>query len=308
MKLVDLYYDLKPFIPRWLQLAVRRQIAHYKRKASHHVWPIDPIAAKQPDGWLGWPDQKTFALILSHDVDTAKGCERCISLMNIDKALNFKSSFNFVPEGYYVPSELLRSLTDAGFDVGVHGLTHDGKLFIRREVFERKAPRINHYLKKWKSAGFVAPSMRRNLDWIANLDIEYDCSTFDTDPFEPQPIGVRTIFPFWVLNSSGTRGYVELPYSLPQDHCLFVILKQKNIKIWTEKLDWVAKNGGVALLNTHPDYMNFVGNSCSREEYPVGYYLDFLEYAKNKYKGQYWNVLPRELARFWKKTMVKIEI
>ena len=36
------------------------------------------------------------------------------------------------------------------------------------------------------------------------------------------------------------------------------------------------------------------------EEYPVEYYVEFLEYVKKKYEGQYWHVLPREMARFWR--------
>ena len=77
--------------------------------------------------------------------------------------------------------------------------------------------------------------MLHNLDWLHELEIEYDLSTFDTDPFEPQPEGQHTIFPFWVprppvaeaLNSqlstlnNPRSGYVELPYTLPQDSTLF---------------------------------------------------------------------------------------
>ena len=36
------------------------------------------------------------------------------------------------------------------------------------------------------------------------------------------------------------------------------------------------------------------------EEYPADYYGKFLEYVREKYEGQYWHVLPREMARFWK--------
>jgi glycosyltransferase involved in cell wall biosynthesis len=36
------------------------------------------------------------------------------------------------------------------------------------------------------------------MDWLHDLNIQYDASTFDTDPFEPQPDGTGTIFPFWV--------------------------------------------------------------------------------------------------------------
>ena len=59
--------------------------------------------------------------------------------------------------------------------------------------------------------------MFHNLDWLHELKIEYDASTFDTDPFEPQPDGVGTIFPFWVTGRQPDEGYVEMAYTLPQD-------------------------------------------------------------------------------------------
>ena len=54
-------------------------------------------------------------------------------------------------------------------------------------------------------------------------------------------------------------GYVELPYTLPQDSTLFLLLREKTNGIWKTKLDWIAQHGGMALLNTHPDYMRFDG-------------------------------------------------
>ena len=77
------------------------------------------------------------------------------------------------------------------------------------------------------------------------------------------------------------------------------------INIWQRKLDWIAEHGGMALLNTHPDYMYFGKGKKSIEEYPVKYYIDFLEYVKNKYEEQYWHVLPRDMARFWVSDVVK---
>jgi hypothetical protein len=41
------------------------------------------------------------------------------------------------------------------------------------------------------------------------------------------------------------------------------------------------------------------------EEYPADYYVEFLEYVREKYKGQYWHALPREMARFWREEVVK---
>jgi hypothetical protein len=141
--------------------------------------------------------------------------------------------------------------------------------------------------------------MHHNLDWIGALDIEYDSSTFDTDPFEPQPDGVGTIFPFWVDGNSFQRGYVELPYTLSQDFTLFILMQEKSIDIWQKKLNWIVAKGGLALLNTHPDYMNFNEGKLGLEEYPLEYYQRILEYVKSKFRDQYWHVLPRDIARFW---------
>ena len=108
-----------------------------------------------------------------------------------------------------------------------------------------------------------------------------------------------TIFPFWVPDKDHQKGYVELPYTLPQDFLLFILMQEKNIDIWKKKLDWIADNGGMALFITHPDYMNFNNNTPIYEKYPVQYYEEFLTYIKTKYEGQYWHALPKDMARFW---------
>ena len=294
------YYLLKPFIPRPLQIILRRGIVQGKRKLYDHVWPIDERAGKKPKDWSGWPNQKQFAFVLMHDVDTELGHSKCRRLMQLDEEMGFRSLFSFVPERYNVSPELRQDLVNRGFEVGVHGLKHDGKLFLSRKQFYQQAIRINQYLKEWGSIGFVSPSMHRNLDWMHELNIEYDASTFDTDPFEPQPDGMETIFPFMVHGNNGNRGFVELPYTLPQDFTLFVLMKEKNIDIWKKKLDWIVEKGGMALLIAHPDYMNANQAKCTIEEYPMEFYAEFLKHVKSKYTKRYWNPLPRELAQFWK--------
>src|SRR5205807_8630814 len=92
-------------------------------------------------------------------------------------------------------------------------------------------------------------------------------------------------------------GYVELPYTLIQDFNLFVVLQQTTIETWKKKLDWIAARGGMALLIVHPDYTSFSNNAMSKEEFPVKLYEEFLCYVKEKYAGQYWQALPREVAQ-----------
>lgn len=297
-----IFYVVKPFVPRSLQILLRKILVQRQIKKYNNVWPIYPGSESKPKNWNGWSDGKKFALVLTHDVELRGGHDKSKSLLALEKSLGFVSSFNFVPERYVVDRELREFIVNEGFEVGVHGLNHDGKLFQSRKIFLERAERINHYLKEWNSVGFRAPAMHHNLNWISELDIEYDLSTFDTDPFEPQSDGCHTIFPFWVNGNNNNPGYVELPYTLVQDFTLFILMGENSPKIWLKKLDWIAENGGMVLVNVHPDYINF-DNKRQKDEFPVEYYLDFLNYIKTKYDDKYFNARPKEIASYLRRNI-----
>lgn len=298
----EFYYDVKPFLPFPFRLAMRRVLARIQLKSASSHWPIFPAAGTPPPDWSGWPEGKQFALVLTHDVESGLGARNCEALMRLEMKCGFRSSFNFIPEGSYsVSRELIELLKQNGFEVGVHDLHHNGKLYRSRKLFDRAVPRINFYLREWEAVGFRSGFMHRNLEWLHALDIEYDMSTFDTDPFEPQPDGAHTIFPFFVSNGS-SRGYVELPYTLPQDSTLFLLLNQKDISIWKRKLDWVAERGGMALVNVHPDYIHFGDQGGSNYAFPFARYEELLEYVRDTYSGRFCCMLPKEVAAFVKQT------
>jgi hypothetical protein len=293
----SIYYLLKPAIPRGIRMALRRVLANRLRRQYSNSWPINEPASRTPEGWPGWPGGKQFAFVLTHDVEGRRGLERCRKLAELDIALGFRSSFNFVPEGEYrLPESLRTFLEQQGFEVGVHDLHHDGSLYRSARTFKGQAQKINQHLQSWGAVGFRSGFMFHNLQWIQQLNVLYDGSTFDTDPFEPQPDGVHTIFPFWV-KGDGSKGYVELPYTLPQDSTLFLLLKEATIDVWTKKLDWVAAHGGMALINVHPDYVNFNGR-LSSSEFSVELYESFLKYVTSRYADACWFALPREVAKF----------
>lgn len=296
-RMVKPYYFLKATIPWPIRIRVRRLIANCLRKQASSFWPILPPAARPPEGWPGWPNGKKFAFVVTHDVEGARGLARCWKLADLDKALGIRAAFNFVPEGEYRVPDMLRAfLEHEGFEVGVHDLYHDGSLYRSSRHFEKQASKINQYFKVWGASGFRSGFMLHNLDWLHGLDMLYDSSTFDTDPFEPQPDGAGTIFPFWVQRG-GLKGYVELPYTLPQDCTLFVLLKETTIDLWTKKLDWVASHSGMALAIVHPDYMSFDGKPNS-SEYSADLYESFIKYVVSRYGDTCWYALPREVAAF----------
>jgi hypothetical protein len=69
------YYACKPLIPRGMQIAMRQKIIRGQREKYKDTWPIDERAGKKPDNWNGWPGNRKFAFILTHDVDTKVGQE-----------------------------------------------------------------------------------------------------------------------------------------------------------------------------------------------------------------------------------------
>jgi glycosyltransferase involved in cell wall biosynthesis len=307
------YYGLKPYVPWRVRVALRRVTARKKRAEYATTWPIDESAGILPLAWPGWPERKRFAFVITHDIEGPEGLAKCRQLAELEMQLGFRSSFNFIPEGTYkVPLELRNWLTERGFEVGVHDLHHDGKLYLSRETFRAKAKRINQYLKEWDVSGFRSGFMLHELDWIHDLEIKYDCSTFDTDPFEPQPDAAGTIFPFWVPRDSDpdtasvghlfkSKGYVELPYTLPQDSTLFLVLQEKGPEIWFRKLKWIAEHRGLALINVHPDYMCFDGEKSSSRTFPVEHYASFLRHIRDSYEGEYWHSRPADLASWYVK-------
>jgi glycosyltransferase involved in cell wall biosynthesis len=300
---------------------MRRVLARRKLATCGSVWPINELAGRTPEGWPEWPDDKKFAVVLTHDVEGPLGLAKCRQLAELEMEMGFRSSFNFVPEGSYtVPPSLITWLTDNGFEVGVHDLEHNGKLFQSRRGFLRKAARINNHIRDWGASGFRSGFMLRNLDWLHALNIEYDASTFDTDPFEPQSEGAGTIFPFWITapegsqsgghlidkhpgsspelspSAKGPKGYLELPYTLPQDSTLFLVLKETSPAIWLRKLDWIASRGGMALVNVHPDYLRFDGEPAGKRIYTIDFYRELLRHIRQRYPGEYWQPLPRKLT------------
>ena len=199
-----IYYQLKPFIPRALRAAVRRRIALRLEARVQDVWPIMPGSEQTPPGWQGWPDGKKFALVLTHDVEGPVGLRRCRRLASLNLNSGFDRALTSFPrDNTRFRRSYARNLLHEGFEIGVHDLHHDGRLYRTWRGFVGKAQRINEYLADWNAEGFRSGFMLHKLDWLHQLAIRYDMSTFDTDPFEPQPEGRHTIFPFFIASPSG---------------------------------------------------------------------------------------------------------
>ena len=294
------YYRIKPFIPRALIEVMRQLHARNNCEETLLGWPVEPrfvhfqwelvkqllLACDQQTIAYRrfWPQGNQFALVLTHDIETDKGQRYVREVADLEEGLGFRSLFNFVPERYALDQTLIGELRTRGFEVGIHGLCHDGKLFSSHDVFSRRARRINEYLRTFGATGFRSPCTLRHPTWLQELDIEYDLSFFDTDPYEPIDGGTMTIWPFFVGR------FVELPYTLAQDFTLTTVLKQSTPKLWHDKVRFISQYHGMALLNTHPDYLL---NETTFKVYEE--FLQGISQLKN-----YWHALPGDVARWWR--------
>ncbi len=231
-----------------------------------------------------YPDGARSALVLTHDVEEEEGFNYIPKILDLEEGLGLRSSWNIVPYKYKIDEGIIREIQSRGFEIGIHGYNHDGKLYFSEKIFNERVPYINSAIKKYGAVGFRSPMVHRNLTWLQRLDVEYDASCFDYDAFQPFSGGTKSIWPFIAGK------FVELPYTIPQDHTLFYSLKQINPNLWIEKTKWVYDNFGTILVLTHPDYL------INKEHLSV--YTEYLQYLKGL--DSVWHGLPRELAARWK--------
>lgn len=287
------YYRVRRFIPIFL-----RQILQRGRNKSFELpneWYIPRefirgLAQSLTNSDLEvihpWPNGCQFSTVLSHDVETIDGLKNIDKMAKIEEKHGMRSSWNLVPHFYPIDEGIVKDLIQRGFEIGVHGYNHDGRLFESKRVFRKRSHAINQAAKRFSATGFRAPMVHRDLDLIdRHLKFEYDASCFDIDPLQAMPGGVGSIWPFVIRDS-----IVELPYTMPQDHTLFVSLGHTDTKVWQTKFDFLRRNGGMVLLLTHPDYMDSVRR--------LDLYDRFLGQL-NEQEGV-WNATPREVARWWK--------
>jgi peptidoglycan/xylan/chitin deacetylase (PgdA/CDA1 family) len=300
-RLLGVYYAVKPLLPRRLQLAMRRAYAPRQAARAFPAWPNEPVLVNAwyaelrerilaqdgaPVPLVGlWPHGRRFACALTHDVEGPAGIANIDRVLEVERRHGFVSSWNFVAEWYDIPDGTFERIREAGGEIGLHAIKHDGKLFGSRARFEAELPAIHSYLARWGAEGFRSPATGRNADWMHELACSYDTSFPDSDPFEPQPGGCCSIWPFFFGE------VVELPITLVQDHTLFEILRDPSNGPWERKTEWLKRHHGLVNLIAHPDYL------LSDER--LARYEAFLVFL-NRHREEGWFALPREVASWWR--------
>src|SRR5262249_8065181 len=148
----------------------------------------------------------------------------CDFLMGLDDSCGIKTAFQLIPEGAYKSfEEIVSRIRSRGFEVNIHDLDHDGRLYKQKDVFLERAKRINNYARRYGMRGFRSGSMHRRQEWFGNLDFQYDMSVPTVSHLEPQKGGCCTVTPYFV------DGVLELPLTTIQDHGMFYVLSNRSL-------------------------------------------------------------------------------
>jgi peptidoglycan/xylan/chitin deacetylase (PgdA/CDA1 family) len=294
------YYRIKNLIPAALRHRLNSAAIRMRAKREFPRWPCESALVDYWNDWLRislhdlnktdawhigfWPDGMKCSIVLTHDVEGPLGMSRMEQMADLEERYNFRSSWNLPLAQYAIDWKLIDRLRDRGFEFGAHGLSHDGRLFRSESDFSELAPVLQDLARSHGLIGFRAPSTLRRADWISKLSFDFDCSFSDSDPYEPQPGGTCSVFPFFLSN------LVELPYTMPQDHTLIHLLHRSPIEVWTMKAKWIESLGGMILTLVHPDYC---GSGHYLEEYET------LLKQLNEIRSA-WRALPSEVSAWWR--------
>jgi peptidoglycan/xylan/chitin deacetylase (PgdA/CDA1 family) len=245
---------------------------------------------------ISWPENKKFALALTHDVDSKKGISNIDRLLEVEKSYNVTSTWFIVSRQLFRNTNFIDRLMNERHEIGLHGIRHsytdtDG---IRQDLLNSE-----DIFRRFNIKGFRAPFLTRSAKLFRALKglFHYDSSVPDAALLSPQPYrtGSCCIFPYKVA------GLLELPITLPLDSSL-IFLGYRDMRIldlWMRKIEWIRQVGGIAVLDTHPE-PHFSG---SKEM--VRLYDKFLNRLLKDDSA--WVVNLSEIAKFWGETQVPLE-
>ena len=208
-----------------------------------------------------WKRGKCYALVVTHDVETKAGLETgAPRLMDIERNLGIRSTWNVPSARYPLPPGSLDSLTENG-EIGAHDTGHDGRLiFLGPEEKVRRLLECKQGLEKLTGKevrGFRYPLLQHNVGLAsatAKAGYSYDSSCPSWEILSPtslRPHGVGTVFPFEITDT------LEIPISLPQDHQLIRVAglePSAAVELLLRLSIWLRGLGGPCILLVHPDY------------------------------------------------------
>jgi hypothetical protein len=298
------YYGLRPTLPFVVRSYIKRAYLAGWERMSFPQWPVDTNVenlfenllklflntqevSEIPFVWF-WPDGFESCAVMTHDVETSAGLDFIDTVMELDQSAGVKASFQLIPEGRYAISEtLFRHIRSRGFEVNIHDLNHDGRLFDDQEDFLRRVHKINDYSQQYGTSGYRSGVMYRNQNWYDAFEFEYDMSVPNVAHLDAQRGGCCSVMPYFIGK------ILELPLTTVQDYFLFHILSKHSIELWKLQSEIISQHHGMASFIIHPDYVI--------DQRARAVFKQLLEYlAGVRATGRVWFGLPGEVNRWWR--------
>jgi hypothetical protein len=297
-----LYYAVRPFLTVGFRKHLQRLRLSDWGSIPFPKWPVDDsvdrifrtamrLLVEQsgtteiPFIWF-WPDGATACAMMTHDVESDAGNAFCRDLASLDESCGIRSAFQIIPSNP-VDENLVADLRRRGFEVNLHDLEHDGRLFEDRQQFERRAAEINRWARQFQCRGFRAGAMYREQTWFHAFELAYDMSVPNAAHLEPQRGGCCTVMPYF------NGQILELPLTTTQDYSLFHILGEYSADRWKAQTEVLLSKNGLISFIAHPDYLI--------EPRARAVYEELLQHlVRLRSERSLWVALPGQVNDWWR--------
>ena len=300
----SIYYALRPWLSPAIRILIKKLQLRGWQKIPFPEWPVDRSVEniceqllllslqvhksdRIPFIWF-WPRGARGCVMMTHDVETLAGRDACAKLMDIDDSFGIKASFEIIPEERYgVTPDFLDTIRRRGYEIAIHDLKHDGRLFDRHDEFLSRARKINQYAKQYGAGTFRSGVLYRQPEWLDAFQFSCDMSIPNVAHLDPQRGGCCTVMPYFIGNM------IELPLTTTQDYILSYLLGEHSIDLWKKQISMILEKAGLVSFIVHPDYV------MSGERQSL--YRDLLTYLQELRSSTHlWFALPNEIDRWWR--------
>jgi peptidoglycan/xylan/chitin deacetylase (PgdA/CDA1 family) len=213
--------------------------------------------------FLGFPltRKNPPSLLVTHDIETARGLRRALSLKEIENDLGVKSIW-FVPShDYEIDRKIAAELADNSV-IGSHDISHDGQLIQIRErskLVERlmaSRQRLEGIFGQ-EIKCFRAPLLQFSSQILSALNEAGYSSDFSLPCWEMIYPPTMSGFGIECVQAFEMEEIVETPLTMFQDHQLLNVMGMnldEAMKLWLEQARLIRSFEGDLVLLIHPDY------------------------------------------------------
>lgn len=204
-------------------------------------------------------------ITLTHDLDSAAGWDWVLPLAELEMRYGLRSIWHIVARRYPIKTRILDWLVTQGFQLGLHGDNHDGRLiFLSEREMHHRLQRCLPLIQQYQMRSFRSPAWFRSRTLYRVLAdyFQTDYSTLDTDIICPGGNGGCFYTKPFILD-----GILHVPTTIPFEEPLrFGYTYAQLLSFWQPKIDWLIACQGDIVVNTHPE-PHFSGNSAGLAAY-----------------------------------------